>query len=201
MGAVLSDGALLPFFKKEDILTQEGAFSDFSFFVGKEPFWLLSPPYNPKIFFNINPNPATLLGEASSLWELLPKSSVKAVTPCICVCISLNRYRSVLQQDVRFLQNICQLLSSRLNSGINLANSLTEPVETRLAKFILLHEEKGVFTHQLTTCAAVLNVSYRHLLRTITNFRENRILEKQKSKYVIRDRSALEVLAENLSHS
>ena len=70
-----------------------------------------------------------------------------------------------------------------LNSGINLANSLTEPVETRLAKFILLHEEKGVFTHQLTTCAAVLNVSYRHLLRTITNFRENRILEKQKSKY------------------
>ena len=78
------------------------------------------------------------------------------------------------------MQNICQLLSSRLNSGINLANSLTEPVETRLAKFILLHE-KGVFTHQLTTCAAVLNVSYRHLLRTITNFRENRILEKQKA--------------------
>lgn len=62
-----------------------------------------------------------------------------------------------------------------------LSQFLTEPVETRLAKFILLHEEKGVFTHQLTTCAAVLNVSYRHLLRTITNFRENRILEKQKA--------------------
>ncbi|MHC5956620.1 hypothetical protein ACYT4P_12575, partial [Enterococcus gallinarum] len=74
-------------------------------------------------------------------------------------------------------------------------------LESSFAKFILLHEEKVVFTHQLTTCVAVLNVRDRHLLRTITNFRDNRILEKQKSKDVIRDRSALELLAEKHSHS
>lgn len=201
LDAALSDMAVLHSFDKDEHLIQTGTVSDYLYFLVEGTVMVYSYPSDTQNIFIDYAKPATLLGEASSLWELLPKSSVKAVTPCICVCISLNRYRSVLQQDVRFLQNICPLLSSRLNSGINLANSLTEPVETRLAKFILLHEEKGVFTHQLTTCAAVLNVSYRHLLRTITNFRENRILEKQKSKYVIRDRSALEVLAENLSHS
>lgn len=144
---------------------------------------------------------ATPLGEASSLWGLLPKSSVKAVTDCICVSIPLNQYRNTLQQDVRFLQNTCQLLSYRLNSGVNLANSLIEPVETRLAKFILAHQKQGKFSFRLTTCASILNVSYRHLLRTITNFRDAQILEKQKSYYRICDIQALEELAENLSHS
>ncbi|MGF2030446.1 cyclic nucleotide-binding domain-containing protein, partial [Lactococcus lactis] len=82
---------------------------------------------------------------------------------------------------------ICQLLSSRLNSGINLANSLTEPVETRLAKFIFAHQENQHFSFQLTTCAAILNVSYRHLLRTFTSFREDKLIEKQKQGYAIPD--------------
>lgn len=111
----------------------------------------------------------------------------------------MQQNRTQLQKDVRFLQNICQLLSYRLNSGINLANSLTEPVETRLAKFILTHHENERFAFRLTTCASILNVSYRHLLRTITNFREANIIEKKKNYYLIHDIEALEDLAENIS--
>jgi CRP/FNR family putative post-exponential-phase nitrogen-starvation transcriptional regulator len=196
----LSELAVLHSFDKDEHLIQTGTVSDYLYFLVEGTVMVYSYPSDTQNIFIDYAKPATLLGEASSLWELLPKSSVKVVTPCVCVCIPLNRYRRTLQEDVRFLQNICQLLSSRLNSGISLANSLTEPVETRLAKFILLHEEKGEFHHRLTTCAAVLNVSYRHLLRTITHFRETNILEKQKSTYVIRNRSALEKLAENLSH-
>ncbi|MGD1370598.1 cyclic nucleotide-binding protein, partial [Enterococcus faecium] len=44
-----------------------------------------------------------------------------------------------------------------------------------------------------------LNVSYRHLLRTITNFREENIIEKKKNYYLIHDIEALEDLAENIS--
>ncbi|WP_314066687.1 cyclic nucleotide-binding domain-containing protein [uncultured Vagococcus sp.] len=143
--------------------------------------------------------PVTLLGEASSLWELLPQSNVKAISPCICVGISLKKHRDLLQQDVRFLQHICQILSYRLNSGVTLANSLTEPVETRLAKFILANSKDNQFSFQLTTCASILNVSYRHLLRTITSFRDEHILKKEKSYYLIQDMTALEVIAENLS--
>lgn len=143
--------------------------------------------------------PVTLLGEASSLWELMPQSNVKAETDCLCLGINLKKNRGLLQHDVRLLQNICQILSYRLNSGVNLANSLTEPVEIRLAKFILENSLNQKFSFQLTTCAAILNVSYRHLLRTITSFREGNILKKEKNYYLIEDTHKLEKIAENLS--
>ncbi|NKC67372.1 cyclic nucleotide-binding domain-containing protein [Vagococcus fluvialis] len=141
----------------------------------------------------------TLIGEASSLWDLSPKSNVIAETPCVCVGISLKKYRSLLQQDISFLQNVCQILSYRLNSGITLANSLTEPVETRLAKFILENAPNQLFSFKLTTCSAILNVSYRHLLRTINHFKEEGILEKQKSHLLIKNETKLREIAENIS--
>ncbi|MCB5955026.1 cyclic nucleotide-binding domain-containing protein [Enterococcus sp. CWB-B31] len=188
-------------FEKDEHLIHTGTVSDFLYFLVKGTVMVYSYSTDAQNICIDYATPATPLGEASSLWELLPKSSVKAVTPSICVCIPLNRYRAALQQDVRFLQNICQLLSYRLNSGINLANSLTESVEIRLAKFILAHQKNETFSFQLTTCAAILNVSYRHLLRTITSFREANILEKHKNYYLIRDAAALNELAENLGAS
>jgi len=140
---------------------------------------------------------STLIGEAASLWEMVPNSSVKAMTPSICVCIPLRTYRKTLQNDLRFLKNSSQILSYRLNSGIHLANSLTEPVEVRLAKFILQQAKNDLFSFQLTTCADILNVSYRHLLRTLTSFRELNILKKNKNGYELLDYVALEKLATN----
>lgn len=188
-------------FEKEEHLIHTEKSSDFLYFLVEGTVMVYSYSSDTQNVCIDYSSPPTPLGEASSLWGLLPKSSVKALTPCICVSIPLYQHRNALQQDVRFLQNICQLLSYRLNSGILLANSLTEPVETRLAKFILTHQENDVFSFRLTTCAAILNVSYRHLLRTITSFRDANIIEKQQNQYLIRDKSALIELAENLSHS
>ncbi|MBP1048291.1 cyclic nucleotide-binding domain-containing protein [Enterococcus sp. BWM-S5] len=187
-------------FEKGDHLIHAETASDFLYFLVDGVVMVYSYASGTQNICIDYTKPGTPLGEASSLWGLLPKSSVKAVTPCVCVAIPLNQYRKTLQRDVRFLQNICQILSYRLNSGINLANSLTEPVETRLAKFILAHHKNGVFSFQLTTCAAILNVSYRHLLRTITSFRDANILEKKKSTYLIHNIEELERLAENLNH-
>ena len=201
MDADILTMASLQSFQKEEHLIRTGTTSDYLYFLVEGSMMVYSYPSDTQNICIDFVTIATPLGEASSLWGLLPKSSVKAVTDCICVSIPLNQYRNTLQQDVRFLQNICQQLSYRLNSGVNLANSLIEPVETRLAKFILAHQKQGKFSFRLTTRASILNVSYRHLLRTITNFRDAQILEKQKSYYRICDIQALEELAENLSHS
>ena len=192
--------ASLHYFEKEEHLIHAGTASDYLYFLVEGTVMVYSYSSDTQNICIDHAKPATPIGEASSLWGLLPKSSVKAVSNCICLSIPLNKYRTQLQQDVRFLQNICQLLSYRLNSGINLANSLTEPVETRLAKFILTNHEDDRFSFRLTTCASILNVSYRHLLRTITNFREANIIEKKKNYYLIHDFGALEDLAENLSN-
>lgn len=80
-----------------------------------------------------------------------------------------------------------------------MANSLTEPVETRLAKFILENASNQVFSFKLTTCSVILNVSYRHLLRTINNFKEEGLLEKQKNHLLIKNEKRLREIAENIS--
>ncbi len=198
------DNDLLPisslyFFDQEEHLIRAEVPSDYLYFLVDGSVMIYSYSSDTQNICIDHSQPVTLLGEASSLWELLPQSNVKAISPCLCVGISLKKYRHLLQQDVRFLQNICQILSYRLNSGVTLANSLTEPVETRLAKFILANSQNNQFSFQLTTCASILNVSYRHLLRTITNFKEEHILKKEKSYYLIQDTNALEIIAENLS--
>lgn len=138
---------------------------------------------------------STLIGEAASLWEMIPNTSVKAMTSCVCISINLEKYRQTLQNDVLFLKNVCQILSYRLNSETHLANSLTEPINVRLAKFILQQSKENIFTFQLTTCADILNVSYRHLLRTLMGFCELKLLKKSKNCYYVLDREALENLS------
>ena len=130
-------------------------------------------------------HPIALLGEASSLWKKSPKSNVLANTACLCLCIPLNEHRTVLQNDLLFLQTICLTLSDRLNSGALLASSLIEPVDVRLAKYILAHQKNSYFNCKLTTCATTLNVSYRHLTRLITQFKKEGIIQKEQQEYLI----------------
>lgn len=191
--------AALYSFDKEEHLIEIDHSSDYLYFLVEGTAMIYSYSSDTQNICIDYTNPPTLLGEASSLWGMAPKSNVKAITPCICVAVSLKDYRPVLQNDTIFLQNICQILSFRLNSGVSLANSLTEPVETRLAKFIIENETDRTFSYQLTTCAVLLNVSYRHLLRTITSFKEANILEKQKNQYKIIDYTALKELSSTVS--
>lgn len=195
MHSNLQEISTLQSFEKNEHLIQSGEISDFLYFLVEGTVIVYSYATDTQ---NICINYASAmmpLGEASSLWGIEPKSSVKAATKCICICISLATYRNTLQQDVLFLQNTCRLLSTRLNTSITVANSLAESFDMRLAKFILENQKNDIFTFQLTTCAAILNVSYRHLLRIIMQFREKDILEKFGNSYIIRDLNALKNLA------
>lgn len=193
-----SIATLISFEKDEHLITIDMP-SDYLYFLVEGTVRVYSYSSDTQNIVISRSQPVAILGEASSLWNMPPKGNVKAETKCICVGISLKKYRHLLQNDVLFLQNICQILSYRLNNGISLATSLTEPVETRLARFILENTVNKKFSFQLTTCAAILNVSYRHLLRTINSFKEDGIIEKEKSYYLVLDASQLKELAENLS--
>ena len=192
MQADLLELAALHFFKKGEHLIYLDEASDYLYFLVEGTITVYSYSSDTQNVCINYAKPVALLGEASSLWDLPPKSSVKAVSDCVCVSISLKKHRKKLQNDVLFLQNICRLLSQRLNSGITVANSLTEPVKVRLAKFILQNSKEKRFDCQLTTCAEMLNVSYRHLLRTITEFRKAEIITKKENYYIINTPKALE---------
>lgn len=191
----LSSIATLCFFDKNEHLIHTGIISDYLYFLVEGTVMVYSFTSDDQNICISYLHQSTLIGEASSLWGMLPKSSVKAETPCMCVAINLQQHRGTLQNDVVFLKHICQTLSTRLNSGIILASSLSRTVKSRLASFILEHEKDGVFKFQLTTCADILNVSYRHLLRTIMDFRSEKILEKKKTHYSIKNYNRLKDIA------
>lgn len=185
----------LCFFEKGEHLIRAGAVSDYLYFLAEGKLMVYSFASNAKNICISYIQQSALIGEAASLWEIVPNASVKAMTPCVCVGINLLLYRSTLQNDIRFLKNVCQTLSARLNSETHLASSLSESIDIRLAEFILSHSGNGIFSFQLTVCAAILNVSYRHLLRTLSGLCDGGILKKSHKGYVILNRGALEGLA------
>ena len=119
--------------------------------------------------------PVAMLGESASLWNELPTANVKALSECTCIAISFQLYRPVLMKDLRFLQSVCQVQASRLKKD-GLVYALIEPLDTRLAKFILQNSHEDLFTFKLNDCAEILNTSYRHLLRTLKKFCEEKAL-------------------------
>lgn len=140
-------------------------------------------------------HPFTIIGEAASLWQMAPSRSVKAMTRCTCIGISLEKHRQLLLNDLLFLQNTCQILACKLNADNELSQTLSQPLEVRLSRFILEYSVNQIFTFQLTNCADILNTSYRHLLRMLKCFCAMKVIEKARNCYVIVDTKRLEEIA------
>ena len=152
-------------FERNEYLVTAGVPSDYLFFVmsGKTIcFSYTSSEKNNCVSFTQH---QTLVGEASSLFGKPPKFNVKAMSDVLCIAINLNRYRNDLLGDLTFVRNICEMLASKMNNEGRYSTTLLDPLEVRLAQFILLNASDHLFTLQLTDCADALNTSYRHLLR------------------------------------
>ena len=141
-----------------------------------------------------------MLGEAASLWGKPPLANVKALCDCVCIAVSLRLYRQTLMNDLRFLQHVCYTLACRMNNEGQIC-ALVEPLEMRLAKFILQYSIDNIFTFQLNDCADILNTSYRHLLRVLKKFCSDQILSKTRNGYLIMNRSLLLQSAGELSNA
>ena len=102
--------------------------------------------------------------------------------------------------DLRFLQHVCYTLACRMNNEGQIC-ALVEPLEMRLAKFILQYSIDNIFTFQLNDCADILNTSYRHLLRVLKKFCSDQILSKTRNGYLIMNRSLLLQSAGELSNA
>lgn len=195
MDLKLEDIAFLCSFEQDEYLIHAGIPSNYLYFVAEGGVILFSYTAEEKNTYISWLWKGEMIGEAGSLWQTPPVVNVKAMTNCICVCIDLSKYRQALLQDLTFLSTVCQILNERLANGNLVANSLMEPLETRLARFMLNQEIDNIFSMQLTVCAVMLNTSYRHLLRTIRKFCERGYVRKGKHSYLIADRKGLQQVA------
>ncbi len=182
--------------KAGEMLIHEGVPSKYLFFIvsGQCRYFSLSSS-GFYVSFGVSRN-YRFCGEASSLWGGKPTSSVQAATDTTCLTIDLEKYRSLLQNDILFLQYTCRALTEMVN---NLDNTLSTYVggklSERLASFILQNSSDNVFSVSLVAATNALGTSYRHLQRVMKSFCQQGVLCKEKRRYYITDPKALRKMA------
>lgn len=137
------------------------------------------------------------IGEMELFDPARPAKGVIALTVCECFCIDVAACKERLLNDVTFLQNVCRLLSDKNSGDIkNYSRNQAYPLKVKLASFILMTENKGIYREKHTEASAYLGVTYRHLLYVIAEFVKEGILTKSPIGYRILDRKRLNELAE-----
>lgn len=113
-------------------------------------------------------------------------ANVECITKIYCFRISIVRYRQVLLNDNKLLRSIASQLASKLNNiSSNSARNLLYPLENRLAAYIISMNKEMYFSENLVQTAELLGTSYRHLLRCLKKFCENKYMEKLENGYQI----------------
>ena len=120
-----------------------------------------------------------------------------ALSTCFCLSVTVSSCRERLLNDVVFLRNLCGFLSRKtLDDVQNYSRNQAYPLKSRLAAFILLTSNHGVYRERHTETAAYLGVSYRHLLYVLAEFVREGILEKSPHGYWIARETELRKIAE-----
>jgi len=140
-----------------------------------------------------------ILGEFEFFGDSLAKTNIQALKDTYCLAISVNLYRDLIMSDNKFLQFICRQTCAKIDrNNINTAINLSYPLEQRLAGYIFIMQNDGVFSGNYTMLAEYLGCSHRHLLRTLHLLCNDNLIEKKEATYLIKDISALEHLADGI---
>lgn len=106
-----------------------------------------------------------------------------------CLGFDLNALRKLCKEDASVSFYFASYISNKLLSrSYRMSESLNYSLDKRLATFILQYQHNGRYEMPHTDVSEYLNVSYRHVLYVMKQFRECGILEKDTGKgYAITD--------------
>ena len=105
-------------------------------------------------------------------------SNVQVMADSYCVGLPLGKVRNQLFHDAKFLRCICGSLAHKLNRLSKIVQLIyCIRLKIDFASYMLAageravqHENRIVFSGNLTETAELLGTSYRHLLRTLNIF-------------------------------
>lgn len=179
----ISTKAELFFFQKHSYLITAGEISNFLYILVSGEVKVYSYRNSDRLLYRNYLIAPQFIGEGFSLFNSIPINSVEACTECICIGFSLKKYRNIFLNDNRLLRNVSSTILNR--EAFSFCNSLLDPLEIRLASFIVKYQNDGQFNFNIAECSQLLNVSYRHLFRLIKLLCEKGVLNKSSSGYQI----------------
>ncbi len=123
------------------------------------------------------------LGELSLFGEERDIKENRVIQEITCLEFDVNELRQLCKEDAGVSFYFATYISDKLLSrSYRLSESLNYSLDKRLAAFILQHQQSGYYEIPHTDAAEYLNVSYRHVLYVMRQFREMGILVKEKKK-------------------
>jgi CRP/FNR family putative post-exponential-phase nitrogen-starvation transcriptional regulator len=140
------------------------------------------------------------IGELELLSVRKSTLGVKALSPCFLLALPIDKYRSRLLSDPRFLRILSMSLAKKEERRIHaLSSTQGFPLANRLAHFVLFAAIDGIYSERNTDASAYLGVSYRHLTQMLGEFTQLGYLKRTKAGYIITDEQALKLLADELN--
>ena len=100
----------------------------------------------------------------------------EAVTPVTAAVLSLKKYRSVLKQDIKFMNLIASALAAKLGIVAN-GESVSASLEERILNHMKYHCENGILKG-LGKTAFRLHCSERQLQRILNHLEDKKIVGK-----------------------
>ena len=141
----------------------------------------------------------SIIGEMGLIGVEPYAKGIEAMTMCTCLAIQIKPNKPQLLQDAHFLLRLCTLMGEKtLLRTEKYAKSYGYPFENRLAAFILLTEQNGLYGEKHTEVSEYLNISYRHLLYVLNHFCKRNWLKKDGRKYLIVNQEQLLLLAKEI---
>jgi CRP/FNR family putative post-exponential-phase nitrogen-starvation transcriptional regulator len=197
----------LLFYRKNEFMVKEGEEISYLLFLVDGKAKVFTSLSNGKSLLLCFYQGFKVLGDLEAVDRVKAVTNVEAIADTYCVGISYRYVRQFLLEDAKFLRYICTSLGGKLsrcskNSSIN----LLYPLESRLASYIYTTGERVVkgdrtlicFNENLTEIAELLGTSYRHLLRTLSDFCDRKILTKEGSSYLVMGEKTLMELSADL---
>ncbi|WP_107924346.1 transcriptional regulator YeiL [Lysinibacillus parviboronicapiens] len=186
-------------FDKGEWIFQEGSYPDTMYYMIEGKTKLYMTHKNGKVSLIEYLEAPRFMGEIELLNEARYTKGIQTVTTTICLSIATQACKEKLLADALFLRRLCVFLGEKATTMTSkYTQNQAYPLENRLAAFIQLSSDQGIYKEKHTEICEYLGVSYRHLLYVLAQFCEEKILEKQKHGYHIIDERRLNQLAQEI---
>ncbi|MGA3601765.1 transcriptional regulator YeiL [Lysinibacillus agricola] len=185
-------------FEKGEWIFKEGSFPDTLYYMIEGKAKLYMTHKNGKVSLIEYLEAPLFMGEIELLNEARYTKGIQTVTETICLSIS-QACKEKLLTDVLFLRKLCVFLGEKATIMTSkYTQNQAYPLENRLAAFIQLSSDQGIYKEKHTEICEYLGVSYRHLLYVLAQFCDEKILEKRKNCYHIINEKRLAHLAQEI---
>ncbi|CAG9622744.1 transcriptional regulator YeiL [Sutcliffiella rhizosphaerae] len=189
-------------YERDEWIIQEGMRPYYLFYVVEGKAKIYVTHQNGKVslinFVHVN----DYIGEMELIQDVYYTKGIQASTKTICFALPIQQYRAKLMEDAKFLRELTKFLSVKASfMAMKYSQGLAFPLENRLADFILLTADEGIYREKHVTVCNYLGISYRHLLHVLNQFCEKKFLKKEGRNYQITQYQSLEKLAEEMKNN